>query len=88
MARKTETLTQEQATKLQHAHHGKEYYDELIHYMTRFARKTFLCSCYDRFYSSAPSELLVLVKEDANKSWYEIVGPEEPAKASETAPHR
>ncbi|CAF1180180.1 unnamed protein product [Adineta ricciae] len=69
MARKTLTLTQEQATKLQHAHHGKEYYDELIHYMT-----------------SAPSELLVLVKEDASKSWHEVVGPEEPAKASETAP--
>jgi len=40
------------------------------------------------FYSSGPSELLVLVKENAGKSWQEIVGPEEPAKASEISPTR
>ncbi|UJR31186.1 hypothetical protein I4U23_018693 [Adineta vaga] len=69
MARKTETLTPEQVAHLQKSHHGKEYYDELVHYMT-----------------SGPSELLVLAKEDAGKSWQAVVGPEEPAKASESAP--
>jgi nucleoside diphosphate kinase len=32
---KMSTLTAEQAAQLAHAHHGKEYYDEWIHYMTR-----------------------------------------------------
>jgi len=40
------------------------------------------------YMTSGPSELLVLVKENASKSWQELVGPEEPAKASETAPTR
>lgn len=37
---------------------------------------------------SDSSEFLVLVKEDAGKSWQDIVGPEDPAVASETAPTR
>lgn len=40
------------------------------------------------FFVSDPSEFLVLVKEDAGKSWQEIVGPEDPAVASESAPTR
>ncbi len=40
------------------------------------------------YMTSGPSELLVLVKEDAGKSWQALVGPEEPAKASEVAPTR
>ncbi len=40
------------------------------------------------FFSSGPSELLALVKEDASTSWQELVGPEDPAHASETAPTR
>ncbi|CAF1461912.1 unnamed protein product, partial [Adineta steineri] len=70
MARKTEKLTPEQVAQLEKSHHGKDHYEELVHYMT-----------------SGPSELLVLVKEHASKSWQDVVGPEEPAKASETAPH-
>ncbi len=40
------------------------------------------------FYISGPSELLALVKENASQSWQDIVGPDDPAKASETAPAR
>ena len=36
LARKTEQLTTEQVAKLQHAHHGKDYYEELEIFMTRF----------------------------------------------------
>jgi len=37
--------------------------------------------------TSGPSELLALAKEHASKNWQEIVGPEDPAKASETTPN-
>ena len=40
------------------------------------------------FFISDASEFLVLVKENAGKSWQELVGPEDPATASETAPTR
>jgi nucleoside diphosphate kinase len=36
MAHKIEKLTPEQVAQLQHSHHGKDYYDELVNYMTRF----------------------------------------------------
>ncbi len=36
LARKVEKLTHEQVAKLQHAHHGKDYYEDLVNYMTRF----------------------------------------------------
>jgi len=36
MARKIENLTAEQVAQLQQVHQGKEYYDELVTYMTRF----------------------------------------------------
>jgi nucleoside diphosphate kinase len=41
LARKTEKLTPEQAAQLQHSHHGKDYYDELINYMTRLVYSIF-----------------------------------------------
>ena len=37
-------------------------------------------------YSSGSSELLALVKENAQQGWQELVGPDDPANASETAP--
>lgn len=36
MAHKVEKLTPEQVAQLQHSHQGKDYYDELVNYMTRF----------------------------------------------------
>lgn len=36
IARKTEKLTAEQVAQLQQTHQGKDYYDELVAYMTRF----------------------------------------------------
>ena len=35
MTRKMHKLTDEQVAQLQQAHHGKDYYDELVNYMTR-----------------------------------------------------
>ena len=35
MTRKMHKLTAEQVAQLQHANHGKDYYDELVNYMTR-----------------------------------------------------
>jgi len=88
MARKIEKLTPEQVAKLQHSHHGKDYYEELVNYMTRFVVLFSLLKIQTLFHSSGSSELLVLVKEHASTSWQELVGPEDPAKASETAPNR
>jgi len=91
MAHKVERLTPDQVAQLQHAHEGKDYYDELVNYMTRFVLFIIFFSSFNMknlFYSSGPSELLALVKSNANQSWQELVGPEDPAKASETAPTR
>lgn len=88
MARKTHKLTAEQVGQLQHAHHGKDYYDELVNYMTRWVNSFRWNTSTAYSFISDASELLVLVKEDASKSWQELVGPEDPATASETAPTR
>ncbi|CAF0958608.1 unnamed protein product [Rotaria sordida] len=69
MTRKMEKLTSEQVAQLQQSHQGKDYYNELLNYMT-----------------SGPSELFVLVKENASQSWQQLVGPDDPAKAVESAP--
>lgn len=88
MARKTHKLTAEQVGQLQHAHQGKDYYDELVHYMTRSV-DSFLRNTLEEYsFISDASEFLVLVKENAGKSWQELVGPEDPATASDTAPTR
>jgi len=42
MARKIEKLTPEQVAQLQHSHHGKDYYEELLNYMTRFTSFFFI----------------------------------------------
>ncbi|CAF1064773.1 unnamed protein product [Rotaria sp. Silwood1] len=38
------------------------------------------------YMTSGPSELLVLAKENASQDWQQLVGPEDPAKATESAP--
>jgi nucleoside diphosphate kinase len=43
MARKYEKLTPEQVAQLQRSHHGKDYYEELTNYMTRFVHIFILC---------------------------------------------
>ncbi|CAF3005342.1 unnamed protein product [Rotaria sp. Silwood2] len=39
------------------------------------------------YMTSGPSELLVLAKENAGQKWQELVGPDDPAKATESAPN-
>ena len=43
IARKIEKLTPEQVAQLQHSHQGKDYYDELVNYMTRFVEYFVFC---------------------------------------------
>ena len=50
LTRKVEKLTPEQAAHLQHAHHGKEHYEEMVNYLTRSVYPlSFPCFCKSRW---------------------------------------
>jgi nucleoside diphosphate kinase len=50
MARKIEKLTPEQVAQLQHSHQGKDYYDELLNYMTRFIKFFFIYNLKKKYF--------------------------------------
>ena len=59
------------------------YLTRLVHHLDFHPWEIFITAR-----SSAESELLVVGKEHASKSWHELVGPDDPAEASEKAPTR